>query len=400
MNRDNMNELDCQIVSILKTNFNGAPLSKDLIKSVNWQEMFNTKSYGNLWPLIYYTLEQNDSFKWISEEYFRILTNAFLVSTSRNMLITEEFSKVLEVLNAKKVDVLGFKGAVFAEKIYPNIGLRPMSDIDLLVRDKNSLEEVKKILFDLGYEVFSQERNDTFAEAVIYEITFVNLESSLDPPLHVDVHHNLPYIGYKKENNSLSNTELVWKSSTVNNIENKNIWVMSPEDTIANLIGHELVQHKDERILFYCDIGFHVKLFDIDWSKITQSLYGSVASVYALQVYYRAKFDFGIPIPSYAISELEKISKTSGTFRSLLINNSEMIHVNLFDQIFHTEGMNNKIKIIIRYLFPSLNYMKEAYKTSNKIKLLLLYFYRPFFILIKSSFLFFKYIFVKFRHLF
>jgi len=78
------------------------------------------------------------------------LAKMYYAVTAANVRNLQALDELEASLSEKKLSVLVIKGAALIEDIYPDIGLRPMEDIDLLISGdgKSVLEEV---LAGLGY---------------------------------------------------------------------------------------------------------------------------------------------------------------------------------------------------------------------------------------------------------
>ena len=70
--------------------------------------------------------------------------------TKRNEAIGGQLAELLAAFAAQKIEVIVLKGAFLASTAYPEPGLRPMNDIDLLFRPED-LAEVGPVLEGLGY---------------------------------------------------------------------------------------------------------------------------------------------------------------------------------------------------------------------------------------------------------
>ena len=62
---------------------------------------------------------------------------AYLANVAKNLYSLAELRKALEALQAQDIPVIVLKGAALAESVYGDIGLRPMSDLDLLVPEES-----------------------------------------------------------------------------------------------------------------------------------------------------------------------------------------------------------------------------------------------------------------------
>ena len=69
----------------------------------------------------------------------------------QNILRYRELEAIIDRLDANGVDVALLKGVVLAQLVYGNLALRPMMDIDLLIRREHA-EAALEALAQLGYE--------------------------------------------------------------------------------------------------------------------------------------------------------------------------------------------------------------------------------------------------------
>ena len=67
------------------------------------------------------------------------LRNAYYKTLSRNTLIYQEFVLLSEILQENSIPFITLKGICMAEWLYTDIGLRQMSDIDILIQEKDGL---------------------------------------------------------------------------------------------------------------------------------------------------------------------------------------------------------------------------------------------------------------------
>ncbi len=75
----------------------------------------------------------------------------FAATRLNNLQILDELEKLTARFSQQGIPVVALKGICFALTIYPDIGMRPMVDLDLLV-PASRLAEAIQIAYDLGYE--------------------------------------------------------------------------------------------------------------------------------------------------------------------------------------------------------------------------------------------------------
>ncbi len=78
------------------------------------------------------------------------LHSATLATLARNLRIYNELSVLFERFQQDKIECILLKGAYLAEEVYQNAAIRPMDDVDLLVKESD-LERVGEIMAAMGF---------------------------------------------------------------------------------------------------------------------------------------------------------------------------------------------------------------------------------------------------------
>ena len=78
-----------------------------------------------------------------------------LLSGARARRLLETLVETVRVLRAAGVEVVAIKGAALAFFHYPDPALRPMGDLDLLLRDPRDLERATAALVAAGWTPLS-----------------------------------------------------------------------------------------------------------------------------------------------------------------------------------------------------------------------------------------------------
>ncbi|NUV87803.1 nucleotidyltransferase family protein [Streptomyces sp. KAI-26] len=82
--------------------------------------------------------------------YHWLYTFAYHGNKNRNSSLGNEFGKVISALNAAGLHYAIRKGPVLGERIYRDVGLRPISDLDIIV-EKSDTSTAGSVLGSLGY---------------------------------------------------------------------------------------------------------------------------------------------------------------------------------------------------------------------------------------------------------
>ncbi len=79
------------------------------------------------------------------------LRERYYATATHNLLLGRQLASCLRALAAASVPAIVLKGAALLETVYENIALRPISDVDLLVR-RADLTVARQVLERLGYQ--------------------------------------------------------------------------------------------------------------------------------------------------------------------------------------------------------------------------------------------------------
>lgn len=114
----------------------------------DWDATIREAELHGLAPYLYTRIKQSSIGIPVDAE--RKLKALALRHRDASRIRTSALLEILEHLAARNIQVLVLKGAALAHLIYDSPGLRPMSDIDLLVAPAH-LEQASAVLADLGY---------------------------------------------------------------------------------------------------------------------------------------------------------------------------------------------------------------------------------------------------------
>lgn len=155
------------------------------LSPVEWKKLVVSAKQHGVAPLLYYTLHATDVPIPIPPHLWQTLQQEYYLTTAYNTLLYGALNRILTVLQQEHIPVVVLKGAALANTLYPEIGLRPMVDIDLLVPDEH-LERAVQVVHSLGYD--SSEKRAGFGRAHMHHITLHNRFAHR--PI-LEIHHDL-----------------------------------------------------------------------------------------------------------------------------------------------------------------------------------------------------------------
>ena len=124
---------------------------KDALRhKVDWDQVILHSRQHGVVGLLYRHLEDHAMGALAPQPVLDKLKNNYMVTIALGMRQFNQFRQMAEALAAKGVEIMVLKGAVLAEELYSDIGLRPLSDIDILMREED-WPAAYGVLKNLGY---------------------------------------------------------------------------------------------------------------------------------------------------------------------------------------------------------------------------------------------------------
>jgi len=332
-------------------------------KSLDWDCFLKKARENGISALVYSRLSKikKDSsnipssiLKKLKKDYFRNAAN--------NTLIFEKLGRLLEAIRKVGLQVIVLKGAVLAEKIYGNLALRPMADIDLLAKKEDliSLDEQMKTL---GYRPSDISVKDIDFSSTHLTTLEYRSESLNFPSFHIHWHFvnsTIPNESYIKN----IKIEDIWLDAEKTKIANMETLVMAPHHLLIHLSEHALrVTHSLSRLGFFCDIDEVVNFYQerLDWERlIKESLKFNLSHLVYLSLYFTANF-LETKIPEYVLLMLQprRLSLGEKIFMNFISNNKRYPGLSYLVHLSMNNGLYKKMKFLGKTLFPPAQFMAQ-----------------------------------------
>ncbi len=159
---------------------------KDKISNIDVEELFDLSSSHMLEVLV------GTSLKRCGMTLPEMWTQKLSKSTRKAILFDDESKKLFDFMEQNGIWYLPMKGTVL-QKYYPEIGMRQMSDIDVLF-DKNFSDDIRKFMESQGYktERIGTGVHDNYYKAPVYNFEMHrHLFDSATQPKFGDYYENL-----------------------------------------------------------------------------------------------------------------------------------------------------------------------------------------------------------------
>ncbi|TVR70733.1 MAG: hypothetical protein EA408_10610 [Marinilabiliales bacterium] len=298
------------------------------------------------------------------------LHQAYLKTLSRNVIIYDHFRKVALALNEAGIPVIALKGIHLSETLYKDIGLRQLSDMDIMVQD-NDIPKCLSIMDAMGYlsHHFTKTRfiklNSYFGHCYKMVINGVSF----------DIHTRVQYDKYR------ITSEDLWKNAVKMTLNGAPVCVLDYHHLLIHLCLHleKHMSQKDFQLKCFCDITNIIISYkdELDWNELNNLCEKYECS----EVFYKfiiltGKY-FDAPLPE---SILDKYGHLADKYKdkeliTALKTGSRMQTGNIV-LIKGVDGFSNKIRYILHDTFPSQSYMMWRYGIRSRYLVGLYYPYR------------------------
>ncbi len=190
------------------------------------------------------------------------LSNGAARVAAEQLNMTHELARLLKVFNKSDVPVMLLKGAALTQTVYADPGLRPMSDLDLLVRPEH-MDAAFGILEGAGCRRGAELLRDDFFPRFYYETEWL---TNSPRPVRIDLHARA--LRPLRISRTMPDDAL-WHGSRRIDIHGATAWIPSPEAMFIHLCAHA-AYHGCARLIWLYDLRRFVDHHrgDMDWPLV------------------------------------------------------------------------------------------------------------------------------------
>jgi len=331
-------------------------LTRIEINKIDWGCFLEKAREEGISPIVYLMLpgiaiDKNILPDYVTDE----LKKDYYLTAKKNILTLNALGNILDVLNKAGLKVIVLKGAALAETVYGNLALRPMSDVDLLVK-KEDLYRINEQLNGLGY--FPTDRSVDDVDLSSTYLTSLDYRNPLgnSPSLHIHWHFvnsTIPNESYMRQ----IKMEDIWRDAVRTNIANSETWVMSPHHLIIHLAEHALrVTHSLSKLSYFCDIdrsiNYYMKV--LDWNLLVRDTIRFNLNKMVYTTLYFSRYFIEAKIPEDVLLKLkpQRFSIPEKIFMRKTAENKRIPGMSYLIHLSMNKGLVKKLKFVGRTLFP------------------------------------------------
>ena len=231
-------------------------------KDFDWEALVDVAQRARVAPLIYLFLRER---AWVPAHAYDRLRAFYLATARRNLLAFNALAPVIAALNAHGIPNILLKGVALALTLYKNEALRPMSDVDVLVRWADVPRAVE-VLREFGYDTPVPEIRPGARIAYGGELY---LRPDGVHAISIDLHWNLVNSPRYRR---VAAEDWLWDSAQPVAVGAAEGRVLGPEAQLLHLCAHKVLHHSNEDALGAALWGYDIALLlselTLDWDVV------------------------------------------------------------------------------------------------------------------------------------
>ncbi len=225
--------------------------------SLNWDLVYEISLRQRVLPLLYENIKSLLPGK-VPARIIEKLNSVYFDNVTRNISLSLFLLKILSLLKENNISAVPFKGPLLAQDVYGDIGLRPFSDLDILV-SKNNAFVAWQILLEDGFQTELVLDDGQKHKYIMSEDHMAFSKGNMCVELHWDM-----FGDYLCKPMKFEDVEESLKESVINNRE---VPDLSSEDLLLYLCIHG-AKHRWGYLEMVCCVAEVIKRKEINWEVV------------------------------------------------------------------------------------------------------------------------------------
>ena len=346
-------------------------------KDLDWNYIAKAAYRHRIAPLVFENLKKIGDER-IPEGARAGFRKIVVANASRFMRLDRALRSIAAALHCGDVPVMLLKGMALVRVLYGDGALRPMGDIDLLVRE-DDFDRFRACMHGLGFDPPASLPDIAGRELVEYGHYFDQVKFYDGRRNKVDTHFRLLNMGVPA-----ADDEEVWRRARTVLVGETPVSVPSPEDMLLHLCFHAN-HHHFASLGHFCDIAGICERFagELDWDRfveqgrnrrMTTSLYQTLRYTTEL---------LGPAAPEHVMAALRPSALRRMAFELVwerVVRGGERFRFESLEgpiyYILEMDGLRDKLRFVGRSLFPPKKWLSRHFSLPESRKLYLKYFAR------------------------
>ena len=234
-------------------------LEKIIHGPLDWTALVHEADLHGVAPLIYHHILKGRFPTGVPAQACRVLEESYARTLAVNICLLEEFEGIANFFEARGIPLIALKGIHYADCIYPSVAVRPMTDIDILVKE-HDLPIVHDSMGELGFRSRFSDLEATYRR-LHFHIPYIKNDSL---QMIVEIHWNLV-----QESHIQFDMESIWRESMMARTPRKRIpyRTLSPVDAFCFSAVHNAHNFSHPRLIWLTDLVALLQRHKQDFKK-------------------------------------------------------------------------------------------------------------------------------------
>jgi hypothetical protein len=340
-------------------------LDWDSFSPADWDLLVAKAHAEGVAPLVYWSLSRSGKFSALPESARNSLRGMYSSTWMQTHKILKELEILSRLFHQADIPVVVLKGACFALTLYPDLGLRPMGDLDLLV-PASRLAEAVQIAKSLGYADEIPDASPGLRDLLSHEIC---LQKKSGQSFALELHHSLV-----SDRSFVYSVPVDWfweqtePLSGPSQARFESLSVLTPPAQVLYAASHAMLQHggKNAPLRWFYDLDRLILLYAgrIDWDSLLSQAkkfeWSSALDAALSQTY----MYFHTPIPDHVRASLAEQSDRHEKLVALL-QNKPATHILEERQKMLSLNGYGRFRLALALFAPSPAYMRWRYQLKS-----------------------------------
>jgi hypothetical protein len=236
-----------------------------LQQQLDWDYLLQTAPLHGMIPLLYTHLQAICP-EAVPPDILERLQNHYQGNAQRNLFLTGELLKFLDLFQQHEIAAVPFKGPILAASIYGNLALRQFGDLDILIH-KQDVIKAKELMLAQGYQL--EMISLTKAQEAAYiqsqaEYNFWRAEGS--SRINVELHWGIVPGDFARA----IAPECFFSPLEPISLQQKTILTFTPENLLL-ILCIQRSKHLWERLDWICDIAEILRTHpQMNWQQVIE----------------------------------------------------------------------------------------------------------------------------------
>ncbi|WP_414565662.1 MULTISPECIES: nucleotidyltransferase family protein [unclassified Anabaena] len=203
-----------------------------LEQDLDWTYIIQTATFHKVMPLLYQNLNTICP-ELVPQDILAELLYYFKANARRNLFLTNELLKLLNLFESHNLTVIPIKGPILAVSVYNNLALRQFGDIDILVRPQDAII-ARDLLVTQGFQNTYNHTREQEVARLKSPYCKDNNYTHKHTGVNLDLHWQLlqKYLSFPIAH------ERLWQRHALVTVAGKTVINLSPEDNLLFLCVH------------------------------------------------------------------------------------------------------------------------------------------------------------------